>query len=143
MLQDKITETKSAAFKQRIPDMLECIKSTMDLIEDMSETHNKLLKDAFSALLTAPKTHFMHFFECEKMLWEAKKHCDYDTLDSIVKIVCNNVHSNKSWNAVDPKDAKIIALRAEINDVRKKLKKAKETNKKGGISGAPDHAIKQ
>ena len=67
-LRDKITEAKSATFKHKIPDMLEHIKSTTDLIEDMGETHDNLLKDTFSALLTAPNAHFTQFFEHEKML---------------------------------------------------------------------------
>ena len=36
------------------------------------------------------------------------------------------MHFNKTWDYVDPKDAKIITLSAEINDVKQELKKATE-----------------
>ena len=42
--------------------MLEHMKSTMDLIEDVGESHDNLLKDAFGALLTAPNARFTQFF---------------------------------------------------------------------------------
>ena len=59
----------------------------------------------------------------------------------MAKTVHNNMCSNKSWNAVDFKDTKIIALRAEINNFREELKKAKETDKKDSASGVPNYAI--
>ena len=143
VLRNKIAETKSATFKHKIPDMLEHIKSTMDLIEEMGETHDNLLKDTFGALLTAPNTRFTQFFEHEKMLWEAGKHYDFDTLDSMAKTVYNNMCTDQSWNALDPKDAKIVALRTEINNVREELKKAHDNNTKSSSSGTPDFTIDQ
>ena len=59
VLRNKIAETKSATFKHKILDMLEHIKSTIDLIKKMGETHDNLLKDTFRALLTAPNTRFV------------------------------------------------------------------------------------
>ena len=140
-LQDKIIGTKSATLRYNIPDMLEHIKSTMDLIKDMSETHDNLLKDTSGALLIAPNTHFTQFFEYEKILWEARKHYNYNTLDSMAKTVYNNMHTNKTWNTVDPKDTKILVLHTKITKVKEEPKKAHDNSLNGGTSGTPDYVI--
>ena len=142
-LWDKITGAKSATFRHKIPDVLEHIKSTMDLIEDMGKTHDNLLKDTFGAFLTAPNSRFIQFFEHEKMLFEAGKHYDYDTLDSVAKTVCNNMCTNKTWDTVDLKDAKILALRTEITEIKEELMKARDNSSKGSTSDAPYYTIDQ
>ena len=55
------------------------------------------------------------------MHWEAGKVCTFDKLDSMAKTICNNMCSNGSWNSIDPKDAKIIALTTEVNNVKQEL----------------------
>ena len=77
------------------------------------------------------------------MLWEAGKTYDFDTLDNVAKTACNNVCTNKTWSTVDPKDAKILALHTEINQVKEELKKAKGSDQKGNKSGARDYTIEQ
>ena len=70
-LRDKIYETRSACFRHNmtnIPDTLEHIKITIDLIECMCGTDDNLLKDVFDTLLKAPNTRFNHFFVHEKLL---------------------------------------------------------------------------
>ena len=59
---DKITNTKSATFQHNVPNMLAHVKSTMDLIEEMGETYDILLKNVFDTLLSAPNTIFHQFF---------------------------------------------------------------------------------
>ena len=115
----------------------------MDLIEDISKTYDNLLKNTFSALLIAPNTCFTQFFEHEKMLQKAGKHYDYDTLNSIAKTVYNNICTNKTWNTVGPKNAKILVLHTEITEVKEELKKARDNSPNGGKSGAPDYTIEQ
>ena len=118
VLRDKIISTKSATFKHNIPNMLSHIKSTMDLIEEMGETYDSLLKNTFDALLSAPNTTFHQFFVQEKLHWEAGKSHTFDKLDSIAKTMHNNMCSNGSQESIDPKDARIIALTTEVNDFK-------------------------
>ena len=123
--------------------MLEHIKSTIDLIEDIGETHHNLLKNTFGILLSTPNTRFTQFFEHEKMLWEVGKTYDFDALDNIAKTVHNNMCTNKTQCIVDPKDAKILVLHAKIKEVKEELKKARSNGQKGTRSGATDYTIEQ
>ena len=93
----------------------------MNQIEDMGETHDGLLKDTFDAMLTAPNASFASFFTQEQTRWEARKPYDFDELDSMATAVNNNMFSNKTWSEVDPKDAKIIALSTEAQELKQKV----------------------
>ena len=61
----------------------------------------------------------------------------------MAKKVCNKICTDRSWNALDPKDAKIIALWIEINDTREELKKAHNKDTKSSSSGTLDFTIEQ
>ena len=69
MLRSKISGTKSAEFHYKITKMLDHISSAMNLITELSEIYDSLLKNIFDALLTAPNSRFHQFFEIEKTHW--------------------------------------------------------------------------
>lgn len=75
------------------------------------------------------------------MLWEAGKYYDYDTFDSMVRTVHNNINTNKLQNTVDLKDTKILALHTEITEVREELKKACDNGPNSGTSSTPAYMI--
>ena len=118
MLRSKITGTKSAEFHHNVMKMLDHISSTMNLITELGETHDSLLKDTFDALLTAPNSRFHQFFEIEKTRWEGGKDYTYDSLSEYAASTCDNVVSNGTWNMIDEKDKQIIASRTEVEELK-------------------------
>ena len=84
VLRDQISSATVLVFKRNIPDILEHIASTMDMIREMDETHDNLMKCAFDALLNAPNTVFHWHFQLEKMSWKggAKMHNFLLTINS-------------------------------------------------------------
>jgi hypothetical protein len=58
ILRNKITGIKSADFGYEIPKMLDHILSMMDLITELDEIYDSLLKNIFEALLSVPNFKF-------------------------------------------------------------------------------------
>ena len=134
VLRSKITGTKSSMFSNNTPDTLECISSTIDAILEIGETHGNLLKDTFDELLTAPNTTCRQHFELEKMSWQGgtKTHT-CDQLAEVSKTMCNYVVSNGTWDAIDHKDAQIMALHTKIDELTKTKQVALTLTVKKGL----------
>ena len=99
--------------------MLEHISSTMTNITDLGETHDNLMKDTFDALLSAPNTEFHQYFSLQKLSWQGgTKQFTYDELAHLAKTIYNNMVSSGAWDAVDPKDAKIMALSTQLQQLQ-------------------------
>ena len=62
------------------------------------------------------------------MLWKVGKNNSFDALDNMAKMVHNNIRTNKIWSTVNPKDAKILTLCTEANEVKEELKKAESNS---------------
>ena len=67
VLCNKITGVKSTDFSYNIPKLLDYILSIIDLITELSKTHNTLLNNTFNILLGIPNSYFYQFFELEKL----------------------------------------------------------------------------
>ena len=90
----------------------------MELITDQEESHDNLMKDTFDALLTVPNTQFNQYFALEKLSWQGgTKSYTYETLADLAKSIYNNMIINGTWNAVDPKDAQIMALATKVDEL--------------------------
>jgi len=95
--------------------MTEHVASTMILITDQGETHNKSMKDSFNAFLTVPNADFHQHFSLEMMGWQGgTKACTYEDLAKMAKTICNNVVTTGSWDAVDAKDARVMDLSTQL-----------------------------
>ena len=57
------------------------------------------------------------FFSQEKMRWEAGKICIFESLSEMTKSMYNNIVMNNKWDAVDPKDAQIMALTTKVHEL--------------------------
>ena len=120
VLRDKISNTKSAMFDHDISRMMEHIASTMILITDQGETHDNLMKDSFNALLTVPNTEFHQCFSLEMMGWQGgTKVYTYEDLAEMAKTIYNNMVTTGTWDAVDSKDARIMALTTQLEVLSK------------------------
>ena len=92
VLRNKITNANSAGYAHDIPKMLKDIKMNMDLIRDLGETHDNLLEDAFNALLSAPNSRFVDYFDKQKLAWQGGTvTCTFQTLSETAKSMCNNM----------------------------------------------------
>ena len=120
VLRDKISNTKSAMFDHDAPRMMEHIASAMILITDQGETHDNPMKDYFNALLTVPNTEFHQYFSLEMMGWQGgTKVYAYEDLAEMAKTIYNNVVTTGTWDAVDSKDARIMALTTQLEVLSK------------------------
>ena len=120
VLRNNISNTNSAKLNNKIPKMLKHVKKTMDLIRDLGENHDNLLEDTFNALLSAPNSHFVDFFDKEKLTWQARKKMHtFNTLSEVAKTIYNNIQINQSWDSLDPKDAKILSLTTPVQQLTK------------------------
>ena len=115
-LRDKIAQAKSADFGHDVGKMMTYIKEQMTLIHEMRETHDSLLKDSFNAILTVPNSEFTRFFSLKRTAWQSEEETfTFDKLSAMAKTVYNNMVSNNTWNCVDPRDSKILALTTQTS----------------------------
>ena len=57
----------------------------------------------------------------------------YETLAELAKSIYNNMILNGSWNAINPKDAQIMALTTKVNELSTMTKKTNENSSKYGL----------
>ena len=87
---------------------------------EIVETHDNLLKDTFDDLLTVPNTICRNYFELENVSWQGgTKTYTYDQLAEVAETTHNDVVSNGTWDSIDHKDAQIMALHTNIDELTK------------------------
>ena len=67
----------------------------MNLIHDLGEIHNILVKNTFDTLLTALNSRFYQFFSMERTRWESGKYYDYNSLANYTRSIYNNMVLNR------------------------------------------------
>ena len=115
VLRDEIKSANYAKFNHHFVKILEFIKVKMDMIIDMGKINNNLLRDTFDALLSVRNADFVKHFSSKKLKWKSGKSCIFLKLFAAAKAICDNMKTNKTWNAFNPKDTAILALRAEVS----------------------------
>ena len=121
-LRCKISNSKSAMFDNCVSKMMEHIAITMMLITDQGETYDNLMKDTFNAFLTVLNTEFHPHFSLEMMEWQGGTNvCTYEDLAEVAKTIYNNMFTAGTWDAVDPKDARIMALSTQLEEISKSI----------------------
>lgn len=121
-LKEKIRMAKMGAFNHNVKDMLTDIASNYNLIVEQGFSHDDIIMDTFNALLTSKNMEFTTYIQRHKDEWEEGKSYTLDaiSIDAVNKF--NNMVHQKLWNKADPKDAKLLALTTEVQDLKSQLK---------------------
>ena len=121
-LKEKIRAAKMGAFNHNVKDLLTDIGSNYNMIVEQGFSHNDVVMDTFKALLTSTNVEFNLYIQHHKDAWEEGKTFTLDglSIDAINKY--NNMIHQKLWNKADPKDAKLLALTTEVQDLKTQLK---------------------
>ncbi len=131
-LKEKIRTAKMGAFNHNVKDLLTDIASNYNMIVEQGFSHDDVVMDTFKALLTSTNVEFNSYIQRHKDAWEEGKTFTLDglSIDAINKY--NNMVHQKLWNKADPKDAKLLALTTEVQDLKTQLK----LNDADGASGS-------
>jgi len=121
-LKEKIRLAKMASFNHNVKDLLTDIATSFNLIIDDGFTHDDIVMDTFNALLTSKNTEFNVYIQRHKDAWEEGKTFTLDGISADAINKYNNLVHQKIWNKADPKDAKLLALTTEVQDLKSQIK---------------------
>ena len=121
-LKSQIRAVKLSSFGYNVGDMLEHMKGLKNEVEELGHTHDDIILDMFNALETGKNETFARHIETLKTKWEGGYNYTVDELatESVTKY--NNLAQAKVWKTdPDAKDAKIVALTTQLNELSKKV----------------------
>jgi hypothetical protein len=134
-LKDKIRNSKLANFSHNVCDMLDHMNDNYNEIVRSGGSHEDMVMDLFSALLTSKNDIFNQFIQRIKDDWETKQDISIEELTTLATEKFNNMSEQKQWDSTASKSptAKIVALATQVEELQKKLNSAtskSDTSKK-------------
>jgi hypothetical protein len=133
-LKDKIRNCKLANFGHNVRDMLDNIISLNDEIEERGFTHDDLVYDIFQALLSGNNEAFSSFVQRKKDDWDIGNDMTSDEIVTSAVQKYNNMVMQKTWKQTESKNAKIVALTTQVQNLEKKLNSGDYKKSSGGNS---------
>lgn len=100
-------------------------------IEEKGQNHDNYHLDLFNALQTVPNPDFAAFVRDERQAWEIGGDKSSSQLIAESFTIYNNAVSANRWESKDPKDAKIMALTTQVEQLVEALTTQKTENKPG------------
>jgi len=123
-LKTDIRNANSAKFEHDVKKLTDYLSSKNREIEEKGQTHQDYHLDLFNALQTVPNPDFSSFItRDERQAWEIGGEKTPNQLVAEALTIYNNAVSSNRWNTKDPKDAKIMALTTQIEQLRDETKR--------------------
>ena len=125
-----IENAKLQAYKNEVPELIAAIENHHTAIIENGGTYDKetFRRHVINALLSGPNAEFNKFIGDVKREVQAGigqySEIDVPTLFKASERLYNNLVSTDSWDKVDPKDARIMALATEVEKLKKESKDA-------------------
>jgi len=116
-LKADIRNATSEKFKHNVRELTDYLSSKYREILERGQHHDDFLYDIFNALETVPNPHFATRINNERQEWELGGTKTADDILSKALTLYNNSVSNNKWLTTDPKDAKIMALTTQMNEL--------------------------
>ena len=134
-LKEHLRKATSAKFKHDVRTLTDYMCSKLQKIREKGQRHDDFHHDLFKALETVPNTDFNAHVREEKRKWEIGGTKTADQLILEVVTIYNNAIASNTWDNKDPKDAKILALATEVQELRDMHTKMYALASNGGSSG--------
>ena len=117
-LKEDLRKATSAKFKHDVKTLTDDMCSKLRKIREKGQRHDDFHHDLFKALETVPNTDFNPHVREEKRKWVIGGTKTADPLILEVVTIYNNAIASNTWDNKDPKDAKILALATEVQELR-------------------------
>jgi hypothetical protein len=126
-LKDKIRNSKLANFNHNVCDMLDHMNDNYNEIIRSGGSHEDMVMDLYSALLTSKNDIFNSFIQRSKDDWETKQDISIEELTTLATEKFNNMSEQRQWDSSASKSdsSKIVALATQVEELQKKLSHAK------------------
>ena len=131
-LKQTIRQCTVSKFNHNVINMTDKMMECMNEIESRNLTHEDMVLDLFTALLTGKNEEFNQLIRSEKSKWEMGEvdHTPSD-LVTLATLKYNNLVKQSLWTKSSEKDDKMVALTTKISELEKKL----DSKKTGGGGG--------
>ena len=116
-LKEDLRQATSAKFKHDVRALTDYMSSKLRKIREKGQKHEDFHHDLFKALETVPNPDFAAHVRDEKRKWEIGGTKSSDQLILEVVTIYNNAVASNRWETKDPKDAKILALSTQIDQL--------------------------
>ena len=138
-LKDKIRNSKLANFNHNVCDMLDHMNDNYNEIIRSGGSHEDMVMDLFSALLTSKNNIFNQFIQRSKDDWETKQDISIEELTNLATEKFNNMSEQRQWDSSASKSdtSKIVALATQVEELQKKLTNANSNNKDATKKNTP------
>ena len=125
-LKDKIRNSKLANFNHNVCDMLDHMNDNYNEIIRSGGSHEDMVMDLYSALLTSKNDIFSQFIQRSKDDWETKQDISIEELTTLATEKFNNMSEQRQWDSSASKSdsSKIVALATQVEELQKKLSNA-------------------
>ena len=120
-LKKDIMDARLSKFNNNVKEMLDHMDGQYQNIIQQGHSHEDYVMNLFDALLSSKNEEFRQAIRMEKTEWEKGNDVSADSLIFIATAKYNNLRKQKTWNQVDPKDAKIVALTTKVENLAQAL----------------------
>ena len=117
-LKEDLRKATSSKFKHDVRALTDYMSSKLRKIREKGQRHDDFHHDLFKALETVPNTDFAAHVREEKRRWEIGGEKSADQLILEIVTIYNNAVASNTWDNKDPKDAKIMALTTEMQELK-------------------------
>eukprot|EP00984_Skeletonema_dohrnii_P013468 scaffold5583_cov166-Skeletonema_dohrnii-CCMP3373.AAC.2 len=120
---EDLGETKLGDYKNDVDQMLTEMVVNYNVLKDNSEAPRNIRKILFKALKSGPNADFNLFIQRLEDDVDAgigpNKNISPDELISAARTKYNNMTKKKTWNQVDPREAQMLALVTQLEELKK------------------------
>ena len=116
-LKTDLRNATSAKFQHDVKKLTDYMSSKFREIEEKGQKHEDYHLDLFNALQTVPNPDFAAFVRDERQAWEIGGDKPSSQLIAESLTIYNNAVSANRWENKDPKDAKIMALTTQVEQL--------------------------
>jgi len=109
-LKKKIRETRLGGFNGNVRSMLNSIQSDYTEILEFGGSHDNIVMDTFSALLSSKNSVFRNFIQRKKDKWELGVDVSLGELKEYALTKYNNMVEQKIWSSNNSAESKLLAL---------------------------------
>lgn len=116
-LKTDLRNATSAKFQHNVKKLTDFMSSKYREIEEKGQTHQDYQLDLFNALQTVPNPDFASRIRDERQAWEIGGNKQPNQIIAEALTIYNNAVSANRWDDKDPKDAKIMALTTQVEQL--------------------------
>ena len=116
-LKTDLRNATSAKFQHDVKKLTDYMSSKCGEIEEKGQENQDYHLDLFNALQTVPNPNFAAFIRDKRQAWEIGGEKQPNQIFAEALTIFNNAVSSNRWDSKDPKDAKIMALTTQVEQL--------------------------